>query len=774
MRLHRPAARTSARLLLTLLATALAAVLAARPHAQTQTSSTNRQFKSVRIAAIGRANAVAAIASMPALSPAAGQWLFLGPCSIANGQGLSASGECGPPARITVTGRVTAIGFGAEGIYVGSASGGVWKSTDGGASWAPLTDQQPSLAVGALAVLPGPPDTIYVGTVEGNNGCDNLYGQGVLMSSDGGMTWTQLGAATFDGLTFTRLAVTPGNPNVIYAATSFGYTNGGAGECFPVSNATAGLYKSGDGGQTWTFLSGSGGLRPGAAGATADGSGSVYDVLIDPARSFSGAFTGAVTAGNGGGCAGTATLTAIDPANAKNPNPFKLIAAPVASGGFSLSATLTLTQSPMAGLNPPGICDDFSGTYTCSGTVANLDGAPVSDLTCAGGNFNGGAGTTLTLNGSFTGGETDSGGFSGNWSLEAGAGPDTVKQAPIALTSAPTVFAAMGGANGGVFRTTDAGMTWTSESAIAAARRFAMGAALDGSRLYVASTALTNPPSFGALYISTDHGDTFMIETGQPNIGGAGCLTENQGDQDLALAVDPASPDHMYLGMVGIYVSSDGGASFSYTGAGVHGGQHAIGINAGNVYAGNNGGLFQSADGGATWSALNSGLGIVQLQDVAVSPNGTTVLGGMQDNGTNQTSGGLTWSHSDDGSSGFVAIDSLNPATSFDEQTGLSLNRSTSSAALGSYSPIIPGAAATDPLQLYAPFTLDPSNPDRILFGTIRLWESCHASGGQMVCDGASSPSPPMWTVLSADLTGGCTTRCATSAISRWRPPIPT
>ena len=120
--------------------------------------------------------------AMPALNATAGTWTFVGPDSITNGEGLSVTGTCGPPARITVSGRITAIAFGAEGIYVGSASGGVWKSIDGGVHWKPLTDQQVSLAVGALAVVPGPPDTIYVGTGEGNNGCDNEYGQGILKS----------------------------------------------------------------------------------------------------------------------------------------------------------------------------------------------------------------------------------------------------------------------------------------------------------------------------------------------------------------------------------------------------------------------------------------------------------------------------------------------------------------------------------------------------------------------------------------------------------------
>ena len=706
---------------------------------------------------LARSRAVAAMKAMPMLSATAGKWTFIGPGSITNGQGLSTAGTCGPPTRITVTGRITAIGIGAEGIYVGSASGGVWKSTDGGAQWTPLTDQEVSLAVGAIAVVPGPPDTIYAGTGEGNNGCDNQYGQGILKSIDGGASWRQLAAATFDRLTFTKLAVQNGNPDVLYAGTSFGFTGGAAaGECYSASTATAGLYKSTDTGETWALLSGSDGLPAGAVEVTSDGSGSVYDVAIDPAKAFTGAFTGTVTALAGAGCAGHATLSAVDPDDAKNSKPFKLTAEPAPSGGYVLDGTLTLTQDPAAALNPPGICDDFSGTYSCTGTVADLNGAAVKGLTCVGGNFNKGAGTTLTLTGSFEDGATDGGIFTGTWSLDAGAGPDTVTDAPISLDAATAVFAAVGGSGGGVFRSTDTGVTWTAAGAIAAGRRFAMDFAADGDRFYVASTTLTTPSGFGALYISTDHGATFAIGLGQPNIGGAGCLTEDQGDQDLALAVDPAKPSQLYLGMIGVYSSTDGGMSFAYDGAGTHVGQHAIKVDGGNVYLGNDGGIFQSKGGGASWITCNNGLGVVEFNSVGLDAGAATIVGGTQDNGVNQSTGSLTWSHSDDGDGGFVLIDQANPAIYFDEQTGLSISRSKNSGTLGTFANISPGAAGTDPMQLYPPFTADPSNPDRILFGTIRLWETCHTGVGGVICDGASSASAPIWTVLSADLTGGC------------------
>ena len=86
-------------------------------------------------------------------------------------------------------GRVTAIAIdptSSNTIYIGAADGGVWKTTDGGGSWVPLTDSQCSLAMGALAIDPVTPTIVYAGTGELNLTADNYGGCGVLRSTDGG------------------------------------------------------------------------------------------------------------------------------------------------------------------------------------------------------------------------------------------------------------------------------------------------------------------------------------------------------------------------------------------------------------------------------------------------------------------------------------------------------------------------------------------------------------------------------------------------------------
>lgn len=130
-------------------------------------------------------------------------------------------------------------------VYAGAAQGGVWKTTDGGNTWTPLTDTQASLAIGSIAIDPENHLTIYVGTGELNNSGDSYYGAGILKSTDGGSTWTQyagpFAGGANGGARIGGLAVHPTNSNVVLAAV--GCCN---------SSLTSGVYRSADGGQTWT------------------------------------------------------------------------------------------------------------------------------------------------------------------------------------------------------------------------------------------------------------------------------------------------------------------------------------------------------------------------------------------------------------------------------------------------------------------------------------------------------------------------------------------
>jgi len=190
-------------------------------------------------------------------TPSSYVWQSLGPSGIKN-CGVLAGTSWNVVSGGLCSGRVTSIAVDprkSNTIYVGTASGGVWKSADSGSTWTPITDgiQTPfSLAVGAIAVDPN--GVIYVGTGEGNNALDNHFGSGLLKSTDGGDTWTEEGNSTFAGMAFTRIVVNPQNPSMVLATTSvasYGGTTTGSRLLGPADSNPPGVYVSTDAGNTW-------------------------------------------------------------------------------------------------------------------------------------------------------------------------------------------------------------------------------------------------------------------------------------------------------------------------------------------------------------------------------------------------------------------------------------------------------------------------------------------------------------------------------------------
>ncbi|MGA2658443.1 MAG: immunoglobulin domain-containing protein [Verrucomicrobiota bacterium] len=180
------------------------------------------------------------------LSSGGPQWVNIGPAPIVNGQIAPA----GP-----VTGRVLTIavdpGNPARWL-IGAAQGGVWETDDTGATWTPKTDAQASLAIGAVAFAPGNSQVVYVGTGEPNYGSQDAYaGAGMLKSTDGGSTWQLLGGALFQGQSFSSIIVNPASADLLLASTTGGLAGRGA-EAPPATSAM-GVFKSTDGGTTWVL-----------------------------------------------------------------------------------------------------------------------------------------------------------------------------------------------------------------------------------------------------------------------------------------------------------------------------------------------------------------------------------------------------------------------------------------------------------------------------------------------------------------------------------------
>lgn len=125
--------------------------------------------------------------------------------------------------------------------YIGAASGGLWKTSDGGISWNPIFDGQDVSSIGSLAIAPSDPDIVWVGTGETFViRPAHAMGDGIYKSVDGGKTWKNMGLEKTGRIG--RILVHPTDPNIVYAA-ALGHTYGPQQE--------RGLYKTTDGGKTW-------------------------------------------------------------------------------------------------------------------------------------------------------------------------------------------------------------------------------------------------------------------------------------------------------------------------------------------------------------------------------------------------------------------------------------------------------------------------------------------------------------------------------------------
>jgi photosystem II stability/assembly factor-like uncharacterized protein len=125
-------------------------------------------------------------------------------------------------------------------IYIGSATGGVWKTVNSGVTWECLTDELPTLSTGDIAIADSDPDVVWVGTGEANIFRASIAGTGVYKSTDAGKTWTHMGLAGTQ--TIGRILIHPTNPDIVYvAATGHEWTD----------NPDRGVFKTTDGGKSW-------------------------------------------------------------------------------------------------------------------------------------------------------------------------------------------------------------------------------------------------------------------------------------------------------------------------------------------------------------------------------------------------------------------------------------------------------------------------------------------------------------------------------------------
>ena len=565
------------------------------------------------------------------------------------------------------SGRVTALAVdprNSEVVYLGGAVGGVWKTTDGGTAWAPLTDTQASLSVGSIALDPSNPDTVYVGTGEDDFGGDNYYGAGILKSTDSGATWTQIsgpfvgasGSDQFCGGAFIgALAVSPRNSQVILAGAAF--------FCAPRS----GVYLTTNGGASWTKVLGG---SPGTAVFFDPTTGNAYAALGNP---FGGNTNNGVYISTNGGTSWTTddgtspnTLPAATSmgriALAEFPgNPPTLYAG--VAGGINTSSPglLGVFKSTDGGAgwtklsSVPPYCDPTTGHNQCwydNVVAVNSKNSNMILVGGSGASFSGSSTVFQSLDGGTT------------WA-DITKGPDGAFVHPdmhaIAFASDGSKFYV--GNDGGAWSTTNVGqasVTWTNLNNSLAITQFypnlstfpnnlslAYGGTQDnGTQVYQGALAWQNAVTcgdggqtaidptvtstqigtvyVGCAYIPPNTRNTFLLKIALTSPSGGGFASPaqsgiNGSDPGMfipPLAIDPSNPQTLYFGTNHVYQTTNGAEAWTAMPPTLAGKVSAIAVAPANpnaVYAGSDqGALIGTSNAGAgtgsTWSAINTGI----------------------------------------------------------------------------------------------------------------------------------------------------------------------
>jgi hypothetical protein len=195
----------------------------------------------------GRTGAAGAAGAVPPGSDTA--WTPIGPDGLPNGQTTNN--------EVAVSGRATSIAVDptdSDVVYVGTANGGVFRTTDGGTDWTPIFDQAQSLAIGALALAPSDPTTLYVGTGEANNSGDSYAGVGLYRIDNAKTTATIVGpinptvsffgsnVPAFRGASISRIIVSPTAPGTVFLTSKYGVD--GVGSNYNPHRYAEGLFRS--------------------------------------------------------------------------------------------------------------------------------------------------------------------------------------------------------------------------------------------------------------------------------------------------------------------------------------------------------------------------------------------------------------------------------------------------------------------------------------------------------------------------------------------------
>jgi photosystem II stability/assembly factor-like uncharacterized protein len=358
-----------------------------------------------------------------------------------------------------------------------------------------------------------------------------------------------------------------------------------------------------------------------------------------------------------------------------------------------------------------------------------------------------------------------------NWTRASGA-----KALDIAFDPHNPSNAIAGLDDGSVLYSRDAGVTWTRTAKLVPSpsgrqNTARIEIAFARSQASLAYASVDNAK--GEVWRSNDAGASWQQLSTPEHLGG-------QGDYANAIWVDPTDANHVVVAGLDVYQSRDGGATFNkvsdwrQTPASAHADHHALvsppTFGAANpmLYNGDDGGIYRAnniyAIATTGWSNMNNGLAVTQFYSGAGrAAAGGRVIGGTQDNGALQLTGG-TWRPFRGGDGGFSAVDPASDLVFYGEYVYLAIHRSTNGGQSASYicggiTEALPaeeggndycGADATKKANFISPFILDPNNSNRLLAGAASLWLSENARATPVTWRVIKNPSPATDNFISA------------------------
>jgi len=236
-------------------------------------------------------------------------------------------------------------------------------------------------------------------------------------------------------------------------------------------------------------------------------------------------------------------------------------------------------------------------------------------------------------------------------------------------------------------------------------------------------------PSLVGLYKSTDFGASWIRMPNTPSYAGG------QAWYDNCIAVCPTNPNYLFVGGFTTFRSIDGGETWedntrSYSGGQVHPDHHYLVFSptdARTVYLCTDGGVFRTRNLGESWESISNGLATVQFQSVDVHPTDESIAyGGTQDNGTNKFTGSTEWTNVFLGDGGVTRVNWKNPDVVYTEYVNLVILKSTDAAK--NWQGATNGIDPNEGKLFYAPFNLDPSDPDVLVAGAQKVYRTTDAA----------------------------------------------